>query len=158
MTPPRKPPNRTPKASPERSADRQRSSNRRPDVVVDFELREGCFFVSVRNIGRAPARSVRVEFAPPFTGLGGEKEVTKLPLFHDLTYLAPGRRIETFVDTSVSYFLREQPTRMKVIVHYRDRQGHEYMDRFEHNLEIYRDLGYISRSPGDQALDRSTGA
>jgi hypothetical protein len=116
-------------------------------VVVDFELRDGCFFLSVRNIGRAPARSVRVEFSPRFTGVGGEKKVTELPLFHDLSYLAPDRRIETFVDTSASYFQREQPTRMKVTIRYHDRDGAEYVDRFEHNLEIYREIGYVERAP-----------
>ncbi len=118
----------------------------RPEVIVDFEFRQGMFFLSVRNIGARPAQNVSVEFAPRFTGVGGQKEVTELPLFRELTYLAPDRRIETFLDTSESYFQRRQPTRIKVTVRYSDGGGADYLDRFEHNLEIYRELGYIDRA------------
>lgn len=111
---------------------------------MDFEFRQGSFFLSIRNLGRTAARAVRVDFAPGFTGLEGQKEVTALPLFTDLTYLAPDRRLETFLDTSASYFQREQPTRIKVSVRYHDRDGNQYLDRFEHNLEIYRELGYVA--------------
>lgn len=118
----------------------------RPDVIVDFEFRQGLFFLSIRNAGTKPAINVRVDFAPPFTGCAGEKSVTELPLFKDLTYLAPDRRIETFVDTSASYFQRKQPTRIKVSVEYRDSHGRRFAESFEHNLEIYREIGYIGRS------------
>jgi len=117
----------------------------RPEVIVDFEFRQGVFFLSVRNIGARPARNVSVEFAPRFTGAGGRKEVTELPLFRELTYLAPGRRIETFLDTSESYFQRRQPTRIKLSIRFSDGEGADYHDRLEHNLEIYRELGYIDR-------------
>lgn len=112
---------------------------------MDWEFRDGLFFVSVRNVGITAARSVRIDFSPSFTGLGGEKTVSDLPLFADLTYLAPDRQIETFVDTSDSYFDREQPTRLKVSVRYADQDGAAYRDRFEHNLEIYREIGYVRR-------------
>lgn len=121
------------------------SSSRRPDVVVDFECRDGVFFLSVRNVGGTAARAVRVDFAPGFTGFDGKKDVAGLPLFRDLTYLAPDRRIETFLDTSRGWFRREQPTRIKVRVRYRDARGRPYEDRFEHNLEVYRELGYVER-------------
>lgn len=120
----------------------------RPEVIVDFEFRQGLFFISVRNIGAKPAINVRVDFAPSFTGLSGTKQVTDLPLFRDLTYLAPARCIETFVDTSVSYFERVQPTRIKMSVGYGDQNGNRFADRFEHNLEIYREIGYVDRSWG----------
>ncbi len=117
----------------------------RPEVIVDFEFRQGLFFLSIRNAGTKPAVNVRVDFAPSFTGCAGEKDVTQLPLFKDLTYLAPDRRIETFVDTSVSYFQRKQPTRIKLSVEYRDQHGKRFVDRLEHNLEIYREIGYVER-------------
>lgn len=117
----------------------------RPEVIVDFEFRYGLLFVSIRNAGTKPAINVQVDFAPSFTGCAGEKAVSELPLFKDLTYLAPDRYIETFVDTSASYFQRKQPTRIKVSVDYRDPRGRRFADRFEHNLEIYREIGYIER-------------
>lgn len=136
------------------SGKRRRSGddNRRPDVLVDFEFRDGLFFISIRNIGGVPAINVGVDFSPPFTGVGGAKNVTELPLFSDLSFLAPGRRIETFLDTSASYFHREQPTRVKVRVHYSSREGTRFEDRFEHNLEIYRELGYVDRSSSSSAV------
>lgn len=117
----------------------------RPEVIVDFEFRQGLFFISVRNLGARPALNVRVEFSPAFTGVSPGTAVTQLPLFRDLTFLAPGRRIATFLDTSANYFERNQPTRIKVHVRYHDAAGSAYANRFEHNLEVYRGIGYISR-------------
>lgn len=131
------------------AGERQIEDDFRPDVIVDFEFRDGLLFLSIRNIGPVPAIDVEVDFSPSFTGVGGSKDVTELALFNDLTFLAPGRRIETFLDTSASYFNRDQPTRIKVRVRYRSRGGARHEDRFEHNLEIYREIGFIDRmQPG----------
>lgn len=120
----------------------------RPEVIVDFEFRRGLFFLSIRNAGSRPAINVRVTFSPAFTGCAGEKAITELPLFQDLTYLPPDRRIETFVDTSASYFERKQPTRIKVGIEYHDSEGRLFAERFEQNLEIYREIGYVDVRTG----------
>jgi phage tail-like protein len=55
---------------------------------------------------------VAVSFDRSFTGLGGAKDVSSLPLFRRIAFLGPDREIATLLDTSESYFRRKQPTRI----------------------------------------------
>lgn len=118
---------------------------RAPDVIVDFVFDDGMFHLVVENIGDAPAVDVGVAFDPPFRGLGGQQPVTSLPLFTRLPFLAPRRRISTFLDTSAAYFAREEPTKIAVTVTYADRSGAVHRAVIHHDLDIYRDLISCSR-------------
>ena len=61
----------------------------RPDVLVDFNLRNGLLFVTVQNIGAGSAYQVVTRFDHPFRGLGGRKDLTELALPAEI---APARR------------------------------------------------------------------
>ena len=118
----------------------------RPEVIVEFLFERGLFHVSVHNIGDGPALGVRISFNKKITGLNGAKEISALPLFQNLEFLGPKREIVTFIDASSSYFTRKQPTRILVRVSYRDSDNHKYESTISHNLEIYRDLPYLSKA------------
>ena len=118
---------------------------RRPEVIVDFLFREGLLFVSVENIGEESAHRVRVRFSRRIFGVEGTREISAKALFKKLEFLPPHKRIETFVDTSHSYFSRKQPTRITVRVTYRDGQNRVYRSVIKHNLEIYRDIGFVNK-------------
>lgn len=115
----------------------------RPDVIVDFDFRDGLLFVSVRNIGGRPALGVRTTFDRKLPGLGGAKDVAGLPLFRELEFLAPGKEIETLLDTAASWFGRRRATKITARVAYRDPEGEQYRATIAHNLEIYREIGYL---------------
>src|SRR5262245_4313098 len=117
---------------------------RRPDVIVDFVFDEGKFFIAVENIGERPAVDVSVRFDQPFTGVG-ERKVSTLPLFKGIPFLAPRRRIVTFLDTSASYFARRQPTSLSATVRYADIDGVKYKLVIRHDLAIYRDVSSLPR-------------
>ena len=117
----------------------------RPDVLVDFEFREGLLFVVVVNPSQHPALAVRVAFDPSFRGLGGEREIARLALFRRLEFLAPGRRIETLVDSSAAYFARKEPPKVTAVVTFRDEDGGRHRREIAHDLSIYRDLAYVPR-------------
>ena len=112
----------------------------RPDVVVDFNLRNGLLFVTVHNIGAASAYQVVTRFDRTFRGLGGRKDLTALALFRSLLFLPPGKRIRQLVDTADAYFQRHEPTRLTATITYADRDGRRYTDVIPHDLEVYRDL------------------
>jgi hypothetical protein len=112
----------------------------RPDVVVDFNLRNGLLFVSVQNIGAASAYQVVTRFDQTFRGLGGRKDLTELALFRSLLFLPPGKRIRQLVDAADAYFQRHEPTRLTATITYADRDGRRYTDVIPHELEVYRDL------------------
>jgi len=126
-------------------------SERQPDVIVDFLFEEGLFFIAVKNLGDAPALDVVITFDKKFTGLEGTKEISTLPLFRKIPFLGPQREITTFLDRSAAYFHRRQPTRLHATVTFKDRAGTAHRTVVKHDLNIYKELGYIRRPPAGGA-------
>lgn len=119
------------------------TEERESDVIVDFVFAEGVLYVTVANIGERPALKVSCKFEPGFHGLGGSVEISRLPLFRNVEYLAPRKEIRTLVDSSAAYFARKEPTKLKVTVAYRDESGTRHQTTIAHDLGIYRDLAYV---------------
>ena len=117
-----------------------------PEVILDVLFDDGLLFLAVRNIGAFPAFNVSIAFDQPIYGLEGEREVSALPLFRNIAFLAPGREIRTFLDTAVSYFQRKQPAQITAKVVFQDGDGRYATRIIRHDLEIYREIGYIRRT------------
>ena len=115
------------------------------DVVLDVVFDRGLLFVVLSNIGDRPALSVRVKFGAPLTGVGGAKRIDRLALFRKLEFLAPHKSIEVFLDRSADFFSRGEPTKIVAAVSWRTSAGERRSVTIDHDLEIYRDLGYIER-------------
>src|SRR5262245_36898671 len=111
-----------------------------PEVILEFLFDRGLLSVSVRNIGSRAAMKVAVTFDRRFTGLGGSKEISSLPLFRNIEFLGPAREIVTLLDTSESYFKRKQPTRISARVAYYDADKREYQTTIDHDLKLYRGM------------------
>lgn len=109
-------------------------------MVVEVLLEQEWLLLAVRNLGEHPAVDVQVAWEPRFRGLGGEQATSELPLFRELSFLAPGREIRTLLDTRQAYFLRQEPTRLAAHLSYKDEQGGRYRHTIHHNLEVFRDL------------------
>ena len=88
---------------------------------------------------------MRVTFNRPFTGVGGAKRMHRLALFRKLEFLAPHKSIEVFLDRSAAYFARGEPTELTARITWRTPDGERRRATIVHDLEIYRDLGYIER-------------
>ena len=119
---------------------------RRPEVIVEFLFDRGLLFISVNNIGERAAFKVSVKFDHKFTGLGGSKEVSKLPLFRSLQFLGPQREIVTFLDSSDSYFRRKEPVDITARISYQDADSRQYKEVIRHNLEVFRELVYLDQT------------
>lgn len=117
----------------------------KPEVIVDFIFDNGLFFISIRNIGDKPAFKVSIEFNKKIFGVEGSKEISALPLFRNIEFLPPQKEILTFLDTSASYFRRREPTKIAARISYEDSRGKKYSTTIKHDLEIYREIGYIHR-------------
>lgn len=124
---------------------------READVIVDVVFADGLLFIDVVNLGELPAHRVRVRFEPPFRGAGGTRKTSSLSLFRRLDFLAPGKRIRAFLDRSDTYFARGEPTRIDVAVSWRTDRGERRARDLRHDLEVYRDLGYIHKEVPDSA-------
>jgi hypothetical protein len=115
-----------------------------PEVIFELLFDRGMLSLAVRNIGTRGAKKVTVSFDRRFTGLGGSKEISALPVFRNIEFLGPGREIVTLLDTSASYFARNQPTKIAARVSYLDADDRRYETTVEHDLEIFRDLTWLS--------------
>lgn len=117
-------------------------------MIVDFIFEEGLFYIAIKNIGEQPALRVSVRFEPQFSGVGGQVEVSALPLFENIEFLAPCKSIRTFLDVSAAYFDRGEPTKISAHIFYYDREDKQYQDTIHHDLTIYQDIGYIRHIRG----------
>jgi len=124
-----------------------------PDVILDVNFEDGLFFLAVRNISSRPALDVSIAFRKPLIGLGGTKEISALPLFRKIPFLAPQKEIRTLLDSASAYFTRRQSALIEVDVTFRDRAGVSFTTAIRHDLRIYKDLAYL-RLPeaGSKAL------
>jgi hypothetical protein len=115
------------------------------DVILDVVFDRGLLFLVVANTGERPAHGVRIKFDKPFSGVGGTKKMQRLTLFRRLEFLAPRKSISVFLDRSASYFGRDEPTQLTASVSWRTSAGERRTSTIYHDLEIYRDLGFIDR-------------
>jgi len=121
----------------------------RPDIIVDFNCEQGLLFVSLKNIGMRSAYNVSTVFDKPLLGLSGQKCISELQLFRCVEFVPPGKQFSQFVDPVVTWFQQGRPSRYTITVSYSDRNGKHFRERIIHDLDIYRDLGYISNSGGN---------
>lgn len=120
------------------------AGSRRPEVIVEFLFDRGLLFISVNNIGDRPATKVSVKFNKEITGLNGTKIISALPMFKNIEFLGPRREVVTLLDASDSYFRRKQPTEISVRISYTDSEDQKYQATINHNLEIYRDIHFVT--------------
>lgn len=101
------------------------------------------FFIVIKNNSNNPVFKVKVKFNNRILGVNGSKEITSLKLFKNIEFLAPQKEIRTFLDTSESYFSRKQPTKIITEIFYKDIHNKSHEIVIKHDLEIYRDIGFI---------------
>jgi hypothetical protein len=120
------------------------SESSRSDVIVDFIFDDGLFFITISNLSDQPAYKVSVKFDCRIYGFGG-KDICALPLFGNIEFLAPHKTITTFLDSSGSYFSNRGATKISARITYHDFRGTKKVATIRHDLEIYREIGFIRR-------------
>lgn len=116
---------------------------KKPVVIVDFVFDQGLLYIAIKNIGKLPAYRVSIQFDKEFRGVAGEKKISDLALFKCIEFLPPQKEIKTFLDSSAAYFDRKEPEKISTQITYQDSQQQRYVNKISHNLEIYKDIGYV---------------
>ena len=112
-------------------------------VVVDVVFESGVLYLELINLADRPALKVACTFDPPLVDAQG-RDVSKLPLFRQVEFLGPRRRIRTLLDSNPGYFARERATRIVVAVEYERPGGPRRATQVAHDLEIFRELAYLA--------------
>ncbi len=111
-----------------------------PDIILDVSLRDRVLYLVLANRRDHPLREVRVTFRRKLMGLGGEVEISDLPLWKHLEYMAPGRVIEVPLDRAEMFFAREKVTKLTATLAYTDPEGARFQAVITHDLAAYRDF------------------
>ena len=114
-----------------------------PDIIIDFIFEKGLFYISIKNIGKKPVYRISIKFNNKIFGVERLKEISSLPLFQNIEFLPPSREIATFLDTNASYFNSKNPVEITSNIVFFDCYGIKHHRVIKHNLEIYRDIGFI---------------
>jgi hypothetical protein len=133
------------------AAAEHRRPRREADVILDVEFEDGLLFLVLENFGSRPAHAVRVRFAEPLRGLGGERRIDRLRIFRRLELLPPRRRIRIFLDRSALFFSREQTTQFEARIAWRTDDGERRSRTVRHDLDAYRDFPYLEVPTDAQA-------
>ena len=137
----RSPPARQPRPSP---------PSGRPEVLVDFTVRDGLLWVHLRNVGDGSAHQVATAFDCPFHGIERSKAIPAMRLFRKVEFMPPGKAFDHFIDTLAGYVRRKQPLQLVATVRYRDGAGQRFEARCAHDLRVYLELrtaGVIRSTP-----------
>ncbi len=120
--------------------------DRVPEVIVDFEYdynKGDLLFIIVQNIGFSSAYNISVKFDNELIGAEADKKVSEMSIFKRLEFLPPGKRIQIFVDTFLSYLRRRQPLVVNATVTYSNKNKQKFQDVIKHDLSIYKEMMYV---------------
>ncbi len=114
-------------------------------VILDVLLENGLFYFVIKNLDDAPVYKVTFKFDREITGLEGGKTINELQLFKNIEFLAPKKEIKLFVDTAPSFFQNNPEGIFTVIISYQNWAGRKRLAIIKHDLNIYRDIVFISQ-------------
>ena len=85
-------------------------------VIVDFEIDAESVFLIIKNLGAVPALKLKIRPLSAILGLEGKKDIAKLSIFREISYLAPLKEIRIFVDSYESFFthLKDSSVNFKI--------------------------------------------
>ncbi len=117
-------------------------------IYLDFEVEDGYLYLLLWNAGDGAALQPRFKFEPALKGFGQTRVVSNLSLFRRMTYFAPGKRFQLFVDDLGSFFkpFGEKDPLFSISIVYRDERNKPHRKQIVHNLGIYKDLPILIKN------------
>jgi hypothetical protein len=114
-------------------------------VIVDFDIDAENVFLTIKNLGAVPALKLRIKPLSAILGFEGKKDISKLSVFKEISYLAPLKEIKIFVDSYESFFTHLKDTSVHFRISYKNEKRRSFKMKIHHDLRIYADLIYFIR-------------
>lgn len=111
-------------------------SGRACDLILDVELVRGVLHFVLATIGTQPVHAVRARFSRTIRDLSGAS-LNDSPLFTQLEFLGPGRRVPMMIDALAAYRQRRQPMRFDVRLAWRGDDGRSHARVITHDLDAW---------------------
>ena len=112
-------------------------------VIVDFEIDAESVFLIIKNLGAVPALKLKIRPLSAILGLEGKKDITRLSIFKEISYLAPLKEIKIFIDSYESFFTHLKDSSVYFKISYKNKKRRSYKMMIHHDLRIYADLIYF---------------
>ena len=109
-------------------------------VIVDFEIDASVLFILIKNPGNHALLNLKIKPVSAIPGLGGKRDLSKLNVFKEISYMAPFKEIRIFVDSYDSFFRNLKDTKIEFNITYQDEAEKSYRKKITHDLKIYADM------------------
>jgi hypothetical protein len=128
-------------------ARRLREEQARPFVIVDFDVEQALFYLSVSNIGATLAKNVRIEITPPLTSSIDSLQAKDLKMLgQGVASLAPGTTIRTLFDTAHQRHGKGYPDEYVARVQYQDStERRSFTESLTLDLGVFWNLTRVDR-------------
>jgi hypothetical protein len=122
---------------------KKKNNSRAGVIVVDFEIDAETVFLVIRNTGKLPVLNLKIKPSAVILGLEGKRDIGKLSIFEEISYLAPLKEIKIFVDSFESFFSNLKDSLVTFSISYRDEKNKSLKMKITHDLKIYADLIFL---------------
>ena len=112
-------------------------------IIVDFEIDAEAVFLVIKNLGAVPALNLKIKPSGSILGLEGNKDISKLTIFKEISYLSPLKEIKIFVDSYESFFTHLKDYSVRFKISYKNGKKKSFKMKIHHDLRIYADLIYF---------------
>jgi hypothetical protein len=111
-----------------------------PGLIVDVELIGDLLYLRFYNPTSYEAKDVSVYFSEVLRGFRGQKEISAMNLFQNLSYMPPGKEFKILLDEVESFFQYFLKDILHIRIEYTNYKGRKVVRKFKHNLTIYHDM------------------
>lgn len=112
-----------------------------PAVILDLVCERGVFMFVLTNRGSQPARDISVKFRRKIFGMGGDLEITALPLWSRLSFMPPGKEIRVPIDIAARFLARDGGKHLTLVVTYSDGEENDlWSSEITHDFTAYKDM------------------
>jgi hypothetical protein len=122
---------------------KKKNNSRAGVIVVDFKIDAETVFLVIRNTGKLPVLNLKIKPSAVILGLEGKRDIGKLSIFEEISYLAPLKEIKIFVDSFESFFSNLKDSLVTFSISYRDEKNKSLKMKITHDLKIYADLIFL---------------
>lgn len=111
-----------------------------PAIVLDILWRERALYFVLENISDQSMRDIRIKFRRKVMGLGGDHDITTLPIWTTLGLMPPAKRIEVLIDRDTVFYAHNKTGALGISITYTDGPGTTWRGSVTLDFEAYRDF------------------